>query len=593
MLSYTGQEIDERLKKINDLNTNINTLNEALDKFGGTIEVTADAPTKENTVLTINPDAEDIGIYTATEVDAMITNLSDKMDELEVGGGGATEEQIQQIEKNKNDISNLSKEIDDHKNDGTIHVTATEKQTWNGKVDKTGISLDKHTDGLIYIFVNGEKVGNGVEVTGEVVEGDIIGNFDEDNNILLSGDIADGTYTLKYLNGANEWVDYGKLTVSAFVNYTITQNLTNVISNSTTTSIREGNSFTADLTANNGYNMSSIKVTMGGTDITSTAVSGGTINIASVTGDVVITAVAIEDIPELKGNLADPTSSYWKNGYRLSISGGNTSVLDGHTTTNFIPAKAGDVLRVKGMAIASSDGGSDACKIVMYSRKDDESSKLGGLYGQINAGAIDSYGDNVVVDGDVSTLTVLMKKDGTQVATSSCAYIRIDGFLINGYTAEDVIITINEEIEETEPEIVNLIPLSTNTDGTPYESGKGYKTGYKISVSGGGESSSSGIEVTGFIPVSYGDTLYLKGITFASSGSNDNYCFYDSNKSRIAGGNWYLSFKNGVQGEAVSVAIKDMTLNQVVGDINNVAFIRISATTIDDSSIITKNQPIE
>lgn len=64
-----------------------NKIKNETNKFGGTIEVTANAPTKENTVLTINPDAEDIGIYTATEVDAMITNLSDKMDELEVGGG--------------------------------------------------------------------------------------------------------------------------------------------------------------------------------------------------------------------------------------------------------------------------------------------------------------------------------------------------------------------------------------------------------------------------------------------------------------------------------------------------------------------------
>ena len=55
-------------------------------------------------------------------------------------------------------------------------------------------------------------------------------------------------------------------------------------------------SFTATLTANTGYIINEVSVTMGGEDITSTAYADGVITIASVTGDVEITAVAWEII---------------------------------------------------------------------------------------------------------------------------------------------------------------------------------------------------------------------------------------------------------------------------------------------------------
>ena len=41
------------------------------------------------------------------------------------------------------------------------------------KVDKTGISLGKHTDGLVYIFIDGEPVGTGLDISsGEITEKD-------------------------------------------------------------------------------------------------------------------------------------------------------------------------------------------------------------------------------------------------------------------------------------------------------------------------------------------------------------------------------------------------------------------------------------
>ena len=128
--------------------------------------------------------------------------------------------------------------------------------------------------------------------------GDVTGVLDDSKNILLTGNLADGTYTLKWKvvdeNGEASYVDAGALEVSSIVTYTVTQNLTEVTSDYSVTAVRNGESITVNLTANDGYNLKSITVTMGGTDITSTAVSGSKVTIASVTGDVVITAVAEE-----------------------------------------------------------------------------------------------------------------------------------------------------------------------------------------------------------------------------------------------------------------------------------------------------------
>ena len=68
--------------------------------------------------------------------------------------------------------------------------------------------------------------------------------------------------------------------------------LSYVTSSESTQSVTLNSSFSATLTADTGYEIASVSVVMGNTDITSTAYSNGVITIADVTGDVVITAVA-------------------------------------------------------------------------------------------------------------------------------------------------------------------------------------------------------------------------------------------------------------------------------------------------------------
>lgn len=76
--------------------------------------------------------------------------------------------------------------------------------------------------------------------------------------------------------------------------YTITNNLTNVTNSNPATTIEEGNSYTATITASQGYNISSIVCTMGGVE---QVVANDTIYIASVNGNIVITAVATQFVP--------------------------------------------------------------------------------------------------------------------------------------------------------------------------------------------------------------------------------------------------------------------------------------------------------
>lgn len=81
--------------------------------------------------------------------------------------------------------------------------------------------------------------------------------------------------------------------------YTITSNLTNVTSDNSAANIVEGGSYTATLTADDGYTLDDVTVTMGGVDVTSDVYADGVVSIVSVTGDVVITASAVMQTEEL------------------------------------------------------------------------------------------------------------------------------------------------------------------------------------------------------------------------------------------------------------------------------------------------------
>ena len=76
--------------------------------------------------------------------------------------------------------------------------------------------------------------------------------------------------------------------------YSVTNNLTHITSSNNAQSVEENTAYTATLTADSWFTISTVTVTMGGADITATAYSNGKISIQNVTGDIVITATATE-----------------------------------------------------------------------------------------------------------------------------------------------------------------------------------------------------------------------------------------------------------------------------------------------------------
>lgn len=70
--------------------------------------------------------------------------------------------------------------------------------------------------------------------------------------------------------------------------YTIAYNLGESTSSNSTVSIKKGSSYSTTITAKAGYNIKSINVIMGGSDVSNSVVSGNNINIPNVTGDVSI-----------------------------------------------------------------------------------------------------------------------------------------------------------------------------------------------------------------------------------------------------------------------------------------------------------------
>lgn len=153
------------------------------------------------------------------------------------------------------------------------------------------------------------------------------------------------------------------------VYHSINNTLSHVVTDNEATSIEDGAAYTATLTADTGYTLGTVTVTMGGTDITSTAYSDGGISIASVTGDIVITAVATKivsytnQVPistDADGNVYNGTG--YKDGYRINSSGAEAE-LSGFTATGFIPFTKGQTIRIGGEGITYAEYG---CMVMFY-----------------------------------------------------------------------------------------------------------------------------------------------------------------------------------------------------------------------------------
>lgn len=269
----------------------------------------------------------------------------------------------------------------------------------------------------------------------ETMSGDVVGALDENNNIVITGDLADGTYTFKYENTDGTYADIGSLTIGEeTVNYSITNTLSYITNSNSAATVEEGSSYAATLTPDSGYQISSVVITMGGADVTSTVYSNGSISISSVTGDIVITAAAVA-IPTGPAytNIIDTVG--YTNDTRVSTSSGELRTgATGYTSTGIIdltPYAKPRVLRTKGVDFRHANY--NYCAIAFFSDANGTFSKG---YSLASGSGIIGHGDSTVDAEGNMTLS------GGNFAGYD--YVRFCGY----GDGANLIVTVNEEITD-------------------------------------------------------------------------------------------------------------------------------------------------
>lgn len=146
---------------------------------------------------------------------------------------------------------------------------------------------------------------------------------------------------------AGTYVDStGNIDVTTMYDLTVTQTLTNAHSTYPYAKVMSGSEFNTTIVGDWGYAIDGIKVTMGGTDITNSAVTDNQINIANVTGDIVIT-VATHYVSD---NIIDVVG--YSNDTRFSGSSGAEKEEAGHVGSGYIYVGdfvEGDVINISGV----------------------------------------------------------------------------------------------------------------------------------------------------------------------------------------------------------------------------------------------------
>lgn len=276
-------------------------------------------------------------------------------------------------------------------------------------------------DGKDYVLTEADKSEIVAMVIASLGGNPVFGYVDKNNNILVSGNLPDGTYSVKYEMEDGSTVNIGNLVLDTNVYYSVTNNLTNCTSNNSATQAVQGGSYSATITAKSGYEMSSIKVTMGGTDISTSAVSGGKITIANVTGNIVITAVATEKAKEPTNFAeynADNTTDWniWINNARAGSDGAYRSDTYNSSygtpaVSNYVAVQNGDIVEFAGFYAANKNS------LLCDSSKKPLSSQGTGLLTNLTNNL-----SNVSIDNGKYTGTFTINN-------ASIAFVRVGGYV--------------------------------------------------------------------------------------------------------------------------------------------------------------------
>lgn len=253
-------------------------------------------------------------------------------------------------------------------------------------------------------------------------------------NIIVEDMLNEKIHCFNYGSGIDREIPFVEEVVEE-TKYTITRNLANCTSSSSLTEIVEGGSHSETLSADSGYTMDGamVTVTMGGDDISS-SYSNEVLNIANVTGDIVISASAVKeetgggDTPsytnKITTSIAKDGSIYnekgYKENYRISTSSGDESYESGMSVTGFMKVHENG----------------DSCTIEV---KDIDLTSGKSTYGWYDAGfkfKAGGYCNDAFSEADAKGVRKYTSTD------SSRQYVRISGAF-----GENPVITIDEPIE--------------------------------------------------------------------------------------------------------------------------------------------------
>lgn len=317
-------------------------------------------------------------------------------------------------------------------------------------IPNTGFYRNNHQEGPnaygLYFEedVTYDKVNDGIHDTAFVV-----------NVITPSEEVI---HSFCYGAGYDRVIGYGDI-----VYHKITKDIQNATVTSPMTSVENGSSYTATITPNEHCAITSVIITMGGVDITSSVYTDGIINIPSVTGDIVINVKATialactNQIPistNVNGNIyggdynGDGANDGYKTKTYIHTNAGQDEANTAKCTTGFIPAKINDVIRMQNMSLMPTEGNDriafyDADKNFLYIVQANSSWYMNTKF--------DSVTDS---NGNYIQFTI---SDGTEFA--GFAYIRICCSTINN----ESILTVNEEIKYVD-EVDGVYDIEYNLD---------------------------------------------------------------------------------------------------------------------------------
>ena len=272
-----------------------------------------------------------------------------------------------------------------------------------------------------------------------------------------------------------------------------------------------------------------------------------------------------QPIPEIEvsSNVLDTVG--WTEG--IYLTDGQERTDENACTTGYIPVTSGSTIYLANVAMPDEAGHGN--RFMLY----DEKMTFIGAYDLTSSG-----GQDVVYDELGNLVQVTFYHDDVK-------YVRISAWDINDKSIIQVDEPITGEIEK---------PTYTNVLETV-----GWTENIRLSGNDGTDREMEGCYTTGYIKVKSGDIIYMKNVNMPDS--NENYAsivyHFDGDKAFISG----FGYNSEIKGEDVVAATMEYDENgwcirfivsTMSDDKPSVAYIRITCLGIDETSIITVNEPI-